>query len=103
MQVEYDYDESRKNQSQVQCQGFNVYRRNVGHWDVSNDTGRIFAIRGGPGKYYVCDSRPEDQRKPQFEAKTVGMCMAYICEELMFEIVVAGRQDFSVIEPWNLH
>lgn len=102
MKVEHNY-EAPDNSNQAVCQGFNVYRRNVGHWDVSNSTGRIFAIRGGPGKYYVRDSRPEGQRKEDFKAKTIALCMGYICEELMFEVVVAGGQEFSTIEPWNLH
>ena len=102
MQVEHTPEVGQNNPTQFSRSAFEVFRRNTGHWDIWDAKGRIFAIRGGPGKYYVRDSRPEDQRKPEFCAKTVGMCMAYICEELMFEIIVAGRQEFSVIEPWNV-
>lgn len=40
-------------------QGFSVYRRNFGHWDVSSrEHGRLFRLRGGPGQWDVINERP---------------------------------------------
>lgn len=38
-------------------EGFKVFRRNYGHWDIWNDKGRIFAVRGGPGEFFIRDER----------------------------------------------
>lgn len=85
---------------------FDVRRRNYGHWDVwawkSPDEGeRIYRIRGGPGAYVVIGdhSRRHESIK---EFKTVQACMSYICDDLMFELIVAENQDFAFIESWNI-
>jgi hypothetical protein len=66
---------------------FTVNYRNFGHWDVYTDEGRAFRIRGTPGDFIALD-----ERKAPYPAtkgfKTVTSCMAFICEELMFEQLV---------------
>jgi hypothetical protein len=82
--------------------GFSVIRRNYGHWDISNhEQGRLFRIRGGPGKYGVLDERNGADRETKV-FKTVIACMAYICDELMFELIVAEGQIPQSIESWNV-
>ena len=72
---------------------FRVIRRNFGHWDVGIEGyGRAFAIRGGPGAYYVRDERPEGERKSIQNFATVQACMSYICDLLMWELLVAEGQ-----------
>jgi len=86
-------------------EGFSVIYRNYGHWDIAQDGGRAFRIRGGPGKYSVIDERSgrdvisKDGIK---EFKTVVACMSYISDELMFELIVADGQKPQVIEAWNI-
>ncbi len=80
---------------------FYVTYRNYGHWDIgTRDEGRMFRIRGGPGKYRVLDERAMPY--PITEFKTVGACMAYICDTLMFELIVADGQTPTIIEAWNV-
>lgn len=43
------------NRKQLMKKSFAFTHRNPGHWDVSDKTGRIFAIRGEPGKVFVRD------------------------------------------------
>jgi hypothetical protein len=86
--------------------GFSVNRRNYGHWDIWNASGRIFAIRGGPGDYWLRDER--NMRKDSGTAKewphfkTLGMLMAYVCEELMYEHLTVEGKEPHAIEPWNV-
>ena len=86
----------------VPCSGFGVCRRNYGHWDIISNSSRIFRVRGGPGKYVVLDERDEGERKCDATFKTVGACMGYICDELMFELIVAEGQTPTTIERWNI-
>lgn len=80
---------------------FTVRKRNPGHWDMSApDHGRIFRIRGGPGKYLAMDERQCVGTSKEF--KTLATCMAYICEELMYELIVAEGQTPTIIESWNV-
>lgn len=81
-------------------QGFGVTYRNYGHWDIGNQDGRMFCIRGGPGKYYVTDERKRDI--PIKDFKTVQACMSWICDELMFELIVVEGQVPTTIESWNI-
>jgi len=80
---------------------FSFNRRNPGHWDVCTSARRVFALRGGPGRYIVRDER-EDRHTIPFEAKTIGACFQYIMEELTYELIIAEGQDFTVIEGWNV-
>jgi len=41
----------------------------------------------------------DDQRK---FFSTIMMCMAYICDKLMFELIVADGQNPTIIEKWNV-
>lgn len=84
--------------------GFKVYYRNPGHWDIWDDAGRIFAIRGGPGRYFVRHEGDRHKRisTPNAYFKTVQACMNYICDKLMFELIVAKGQTPTVIESWNV-
>lgn len=80
--------------------GFSVINRNYGHWDICQDQGRLFRIRGGPGKYIVLDERDKDI--PIKDFKTVQACMSYICDELMFELILVAGQKPQIIESWNV-
>ena len=80
---------------------FTVVYRNPGHWDICNPgNGRIFRIRGGPGNYAVHDERA--QSRHAIKCKTVGACMAFICDELMHQLIVAEGQTPISIESWNV-
>lgn len=67
-------------------ENFEVVYRSYGHWDIYQQEGRIFTIRGGPGKYCVFDEREDHRREEPKEFKTVQACMSYICDDLMFEL-----------------
>jgi hypothetical protein len=68
------------------CNSFKVDRRNPGHWDiVVPGKGRVFKIRGGPGRYCACDER--ERPYPVTEFKTLSTCMQFICDELMHETI----------------
>ena len=84
------------------CSGFRVGWRNYGHWDIYDDQRRMFRVRGGPGKYCVIDERPEGVRKDTLHFATVGACMGYICDTLMWELIVAEGQTPRTIESWNV-
>ena len=76
-----------------------IVRRNYGHWDIWDERGRILAVRGGPGDYYVRDERDAFKQWPHF--KTLSMLMACVCEDLMYEnLKVQGREPLE-IESWN--
>ena len=83
-------------------ENFSVIRRNYGHWDIVTDAARVFRVRGGPGKYVVIDERSSDEKAPDLTLKTLGLCMSYICEELMFELIMADGQKPHIIERWNV-
>ena len=80
---------------------FNVVNRNYGHWDIYQDDERIFRLRGGPGNYWISGdySRSDNQGKT---FKTVQACMSYICDELMFELIIADGQEPIIIESYNI-
>ena len=80
---------------------FVIHRRNYGHWDVCDNNGRLFRVRGGPGKYLVSDER-KDADHSWKEFKTLSACMAYICDDLMFELIIADGQKPAIIESWNV-
>ena len=82
--------------------GFSVIHRNFGHWDILSNGERLFRIRGGPGKYYVWDERHKDIRKKTVDLKTIPACMPYICDELMYELIVVEGQTPQTIESWNI-
>lgn len=83
---------------------FSVYYRNPGHWDICTDVGRVFRIRGGPGNYQTMDERDDKYRKPDAikQFKTLTACMIYICDELMYELIVVKGQEPTLIESWNV-
>lgn len=83
-------------------ENFSVNWRNCGHWDIYGDKGRLFCIRGGPGAYYVRDERDKSVNKSGKDFKTVASCMGYICDELMFELIIADGQTPQTIESWNV-
>ncbi|GAG89363.1 unnamed protein product, partial [marine sediment metagenome] len=63
---------------------------------------RIFTIRGGPGKYRVFDERENHHGEAPKEFKTVQACMNYICDNLMFELIIIDGQTPQIIESWNV-
>ncbi len=66
--------------------GFSVIHRNFGHWDIIQNNKRIYRIRGGPSNYLVL---PEDIKSSEKQIfNTVPACMAYICDNLMYELIV---------------
>lgn len=80
-------------------ENFKVIYRNYGHWDIcNNEHGRIFVIRGGPGNYRVRNEITNTSTK----FKTVSACMSFICDKLMFELIVAEGQKPQIIESWNV-
>ncbi len=82
---------------------FSVIHRNFGHWDIATSKeGRIFRIRGGPGRYWVADERETNTRQETKYFNTVGLCMAYICDILTYEQIVAKGQTPIEIESWNV-
>jgi hypothetical protein len=82
---------------------FTVHNRTPGHWDIcAEGHGRLFRVRGGPGAYWVSDERQDRPRRDSVPFKTVGACMSYICDELMFELIVAEGQEPIMIESWNI-
>lgn len=62
---------------------FSVFWRNHGHWDIVEQNGRLFTIRGEKGNVIVTN----EQLQPQTQMKflTVSMAMAYVMEQLMYE------------------
>lgn len=83
-------------------ENFSVNYRNHGHWDIYSSSERLFRIRGGPEAYYVLDEREKNANKGKKDFKTVIACMVYVCDELMFELIVAEGQTPKIIEGWNI-
>ena len=82
---------------------FSVIHRNPGHWDIyTSEEGRLFAIRGGPGKYYIRDEREMKNSNGNKEFKTVESCFNYIINELTFELIIAEGQTPTIIKSWNV-
>ena len=80
---------------------FTVTYRNPGHWDMyTKNEGRIFRIRGGPGKYLAMNEMGKSSTVTEF--KTLSACMTYICDQLMSELIVAEGQEPKKIESWNV-
>lgn len=83
-----------------QATGFSVVHRNTGHWDILVKGSRVFRIRGGPGRYLAMD-----EREPPYSVRdfpTITCCMSFICDTLMYELIVAEGQTPIVIEGWNV-
>ena len=80
---------------------FSVIRRNYGHWDVTTRHGRAFRIRGGPGSWSVFDERALPGPDPR-HFKDQGAAMAFICSEMMHELIIAEGQQPTVVEGWNV-
>ena len=62
---------------------FSVNRR----WDICYKQKRLFCIRGEPGNYSVRDDC-EIPCPPTIEFQTVGDCMQYITNKLMYGLVI---------------
>lgn len=80
---------------------FCVRWRNYGHWDITTNRGRAFRVRGGPGDWTVFDERT----LPGPDAMTFkeqGAAMAYICAEMMHELLATESQNVHRIEDWNV-
>lgn len=84
--------------------GFSIYRRGPGHWDVSApEHGRLFRLRGGPGQWDVIDERPgKGQKSALTPFKEQSAAMAFICAELMHELLTVEGQKPLVMESWNI-
>ena len=82
---------------------FSIYRRNFGHWDVAvPGNGRMFRLRGGPGEWRVLDERTGKDRGPTLRFKEQSAAMAYICAELMHELLTVEGQTPHIMEAWNV-
>lgn len=81
---------------------FSVFRQNNGHWDVVNSNeGRLFRLRGGPGEWRVFDERKNClENIPAFKEQSAAM--AFICTELMHELLMIEGQKPYVMESWNV-
>ena len=78
-------------------ENFSVIHKNYGHWDiVTEKKGRIFRIRGVPGKYLAMDERERTGTTTAF--KTISACITFITDELMFELILAEGQQPIMIE-----
>ena len=84
--------------------GFSVYRRNYGHWDISSkEHGRLFRLRGGPSQWDVIDERQgKGQNSSMITFRDQSAAMSYICAELMFELLTVEGQEPHVMESWNI-
>jgi len=60
---------------------FSVEYRNPGHWDIYINKNRVFTIRGCTSNCIVANR----EGKVVNISNTVGGCMGYICDQLMFE------------------
>ncbi|KZL04572.1 hypothetical protein PsAD2_04655 [Pseudovibrio axinellae] len=80
---------------------FQVYRRNIGHWDINSKDGRLFRLRGGPGEWEIFDERKGKDHKPK-AFKDQSVAMAFVCSELMHELILAEGQEPKMIEAWNV-
>lgn len=87
-------------------QGFSVIRRNYGHWDIGSGGKRLFRLRGGPGEWRVLDERAETRpyERPVNEVpfRDQAAAMAWICAELMHELLTVEGQQPYVMESWNV-
>ena len=82
---------------------FCISRRNFGHWDVVAKEGRLFRLRGGPGQWDVIDERVgKGQNSHHQPFKEQSAAMAYICSELMHELLTVKGQDTHAMESWNI-
>lgn len=84
---------------------FSVTQRNHGHWDITNrDQGRLFRLRGGPGRWDVIDERKgkgqNSTMPPPFKEQAAAM--SYICSELMHELLTVEGQNPHVMDGWNI-
>ena len=81
---------------------FGIHRRNYGHWDVTcREHGRLFRLRGGPGEWCVIDERERGKSKT-IDFKDQSAAMAYVCAELMHELLTVDGQKPYVMESWNV-
>jgi hypothetical protein len=80
---------------------FSINRRNYGHWDFTNrDRGRLFRLRGGPGKWRAMDERAAPYPVTCFKEQSAAV--AFICAELMHELLTVEGQEPYVMEAWNV-
>ena len=83
---------------------FSVYRRNYGHWDIGSNDGRLFRLRGGPSQWDVIDERVgKGQNSTMLSFKDQSAAMAYICAELMHELLTVEGPKPHVMEAWNIN
>ena len=86
-------------------EGFHVSRRNFGHWDIiARGYGRLFRLRGGPGQWDVINEREgKGRNSTMLSFKDQSAAMAYICAELMHELLTVDGQEPHVMEKWNIN
>ena len=83
--------------------GFSVIRRNYGHWDiVRSSEGRLFRLRGDPGVWVVFDERGRKSGPELPTFKEQSAAMAFICAELMHELLTVDGQEPHVMAAWNI-
>lgn len=79
---------------------FQVINRNPGHWDIYARKGSIYKIRGGPGCYKLINEIDRNAKVKKF--KTLNACMSFVCDVLMYELIIAEGQKPTIIEDWNI-
>lgn len=105
---------SRDTRIELPIKQFDVWRRNVGHYDVStNDAGRIAKVRGGPRGFFVVIENKSIARNllginasiTEATAKyftTSGSALSWFIDQLVFEIIAAEGQKVETIDNWNV-
>ena len=81
-------------------ESFKVFRRNPGHWDFADGKGRLFRLRGGPGDWAAMDERAKPYPVTRFKEQSAAV--AFICAELMHELLTVEGQKPAVMESWNV-
>lgn len=68
---------------------FSVVKRNYGHWDFTFREGRLFRLRGQPGRWLAMDER--EGSYPVTEFRSFSLALAFIADTLMHEDLVADE------------
>lgn len=62
----------------------------------------MFRLRGGPGEWVVFDDRRKNRIENIPPFKEQSAAMAFICAELMHELLTVDGQAPYVMESWNV-
>ena len=82
-------------------ENFQVVYRNPSHWDIWQNSKRVYRIKGGPGNYWVSSDNSR-RGEPTKTFNSVNTCTNYTCDKLMYELILAKGQRFFEIESWHV-